>query len=99
MKNEIDDNIHITFLRGGMIEYSETGIYPEKFHVESEKYDAFWEVRLVDKKLEEVLVLNGVGVYNIKFMSQDSKIRIQKLANQKPFSEWVELEYQVLMLD
>lgn len=97
MNENLNDDIFVTHIMGGMLEFQKTGIYPNKLRISSLKYDHVWRIKVIDEIQSGVLRIKRVAVYNYVF--DEKGFRIQEVKDDQPISNWDEIGMTVIMND
>ena len=83
---------------GGMLEFRETGIYPDYLIFKSFTLGKRWKVKRADKEIQSgSLRVNRKVVCNYVF--KDDRCKIQEVIGGVPSPEWDEIEVDRLMCD
>ena len=88
-------NVQLTIVRGGMIEFARTGIYPEYLQFYFPEENKRWRVKLQHEVQSGFLRSQGEIQYEYQYMNDSCKIR--KWDNHFP-NVFEEIDYVLVML-
>lgn len=97
MKNTINDTITVTHTMGSMIAYTSKGVYNNKLKIKSERYNKTWRIILKEDTQTGSLKMNRKIVYH--YMLDEQGFRLQEVENDVAVSEWVPIDYMLIMND
>jgi len=69
------DTVEVTFQQGGMMEFAETGVYPEYLTVYSPKWDVTWHENISGGKMEGSLYAGMELAYTYRRIEDDWEFR------------------------
>lgn len=97
MKKQLGDDIVVTHTMGGMMEFFNTGVYPDKLEIVSRKYDKVWRIKLKQDNRKGLLRVNRKVVYNYVF--NDDGFSVQEVSDGVAVSEWVQIAVIEILQD
>lgn len=80
-----------------MHEYQRTGIYPNYLEFYSASLKKTWRHKLKSETKSGDLILNGKTIF--KYVYSEGICKVQKVVNDIPSTEWVEVQVMTLMRD
>lgn len=84
-------------IRGGMHEHQVTGIYPSYLEFRSVSFKRTWRHKLKSEIKSGDLILNGKKIF--KYVYSDGICKVQKVVNDIPSMEWIEVQVMTIMRD
>jgi hypothetical protein len=97
LKQSINDTIAVTHSMGGMIHFTDKGIYRNTLKISSEKYKKTWRIQLKDDIQSGSLKINRKIVYH--YILDEKGFRLQEVENDVAVSDWVPIDYNIIMID
>jgi hypothetical protein len=67
MRNKLESEIIVTHSMGGMMEFDQTGIYPNTLRIKSTKLNHTWRVKVNENRQPSVLKIKKTIVYQYAF--------------------------------
>jgi hypothetical protein len=67
MRNKLESEIIVTHSMGGMMEFDQTGIYPNTLRIKSNKFNHTWRVKVNANHHPNVLKIKGSIVLSVCF--------------------------------
>ncbi len=95
-KRQLKD-FEVTRIQGGMMEYKETGIYPDYLHFHSGFYQKKWKQKCTTDDQAGSLELDGRTVFEYKLSETGCKIRA--IMDDSTFSAWFDVPVNTMMAD
>jgi hypothetical protein len=94
MDESLDENLTVTYRRGGIIEFQQTGVYPEKLIIRSLKHEHVWRIKVRKDIQIGTLSIKRVPIYHYKF--DGTSFNFQKLKKGIAVSDWIPVESMII---
>ncbi|MEY3420245.1 MAG: hypothetical protein RIR48_525 [Bacteroidota bacterium] len=90
-------DIEVTRIQGGMMEYGETGIYPDYLYFHSGFYKKSWKHTCTNDKQTGSLEMDGRTVFEYRLSETGCKIRA--VMDDSTYSVWFDVMVILMMKD
>ncbi|MBK8346123.1 MAG: hypothetical protein IPL08_00300 [Saprospiraceae bacterium] len=97
MKKENVTDLTVTRVQGGMIEFEQTGKYPDYLHFHSSYYRHSWKQACTSDHQEGALKMEGKPVYEYKL--SDSHCNIRAILDDDSYSDWFIVDIDHVLQD
>ena len=94
--NPVED-LFVTHIMGGMMEFEKTGVYPDKLTIVSFKHNHKWYIKVKGDKQQGTLKIKRVAVYEYDLTDEVFKVRV--VENEMPITDWIHVSMNTLLRD